>query len=166
MPKLSTFRHNSAVEFQKRPTILMMLNTSLRCPDVAGVVVHSCKPHFDGSAPFGTTLPSNFTTPNDPDDAKHAFQHAPSLWWSCVTRVRRVSTAQHPSVLLCSQITTTLNDPYDAKHAFQHARALRWSCVTRVSSISTAQHPSVQLCRLFSTGFNEPCDTRHALHML
>ena len=40
------------------------------------------------------------------------------LRWSCVTRVRRISTAQHPSARLRRRISTTPNDPYDVKYAF------------------------------------------------
>ena len=116
-PLLSTLRYNSAVESLHRPTILMILNTQCTCSDVAVVVVHSCMAHFRRSAPFGTTLALKFYNSYNPNNAKHAYQHAPSLRWSCVTCERRISTAQHSSVQLCCRMYTSPNHPNNTKHA-------------------------------------------------
>ena len=93
-PLLSTLRYNSAVEFQQRPTILMMPNTHFnilgRC---GGRVLHVYDAFATAQNPPAQRCRRISTTPNDPYDAKHAFQQAQALRWSWVTRIKRISTA-------------------------------------------------------------------------
>ena len=96
----------------------MMLNTHSKCSGVAVVVCNSCMANFNCSASFGTTLPSNRYNAQRSLQYLTRISHARTLRWSCVTRVWRISTAQHPSVQLCRRISTTPNDPYDTEHAF------------------------------------------------
>ena len=102
----------------KRRTILMVINMHLTCSDVVIVVCHTCKAHLHCPEYTRKTLPWNFDNAQPKESSLAGISQTWSLRWSCVTNVRRISTAQHPSDRLCRQISTTPNGPYDGKYAF------------------------------------------------